>query len=720
MVAKTSAAPVDDEDIIELTDIIEQGTPPSSSGSSFDAQLNDLMKGDAANADFESGGDDDLDALLAEISASPADAPASAPAPEKPSVNPDETLEMPDMKEVEDFFGELKLPSQPPLAAPADKADKNLDDVLNQLVGGPQAVKAAPSAADELDHLLDGIAQAAPTTTGKPDEPPAGVTPQVESALPDADSPAPADELDDLLEEFQHTAAAPAPPKQEPDESTPPGDELDALFENAAPPKAAAAESVPLVDELDVMLEELAPQADAALPAPEPTETATAAELDALLDELAPHGEEPAGKSPSASVPAASEPPADDLDALFDAAAAEAETPAPRPPLTLEPAPGTAASTADAFDVLLADLSPQTEQAETAPHPALETPAAASETAAPDLDALLESIAPSAPADLDSLLENAEPDECACEETSTAETSFLPGGKPPMPPAPAMSPVGILLADIERNTASSPEAPLTAPPPQLPSRWDYFLLGSGAQAKPEDGADYELPPSLQKNLAHIFAELGNLRSEAQARAEERKSEAERDAALHEHLDKLAQRLGVLEQAGQDAAAPAGADALDGLTARASDLEERLNALEQAGGDAPAEADVLDALAMRTAELDGRVRALEGGADTGKNGPAESAALRETLSGLESRLEAAENEARALRAQLETAARPDESEEVQELKQALTDAGERMRSLEARLEQLEGEADAKVERAAAAAAARIIRDELMPLVEELQG
>ncbi|MDR2695178.1 MAG: hypothetical protein LBC79_02200 [Deltaproteobacteria bacterium] len=177
MVAKTDAVPDAAEDIIDLTDIIAQGTPPSAPGEpavSADDPLRDLKNSDAGTGAGE-GGEDDLDALLAEIGASP---PAAGNAPGRENlrpVNPDETLDMPDMREVENLLDGLNLPAQPPPAS-ADAA---------------AAKPAPPAPADDLDALLDSVAPApaapappAPTAAGKPDALPGSTAPAAPATSP--------------------------------------------------------------------------------------------------------------------------------------------------------------------------------------------------------------------------------------------------------------------------------------------------------------------------------------------------------------------------------------------------------------------------------------------------------------------------------------------------------------------------------------------------------
>jgi hypothetical protein len=186
MVEKTNAASDAGESIIELTDIIERGAPPSSLP---DFSSTAAASGPASPGNAGESGDDDLDALLAEIEASPAD---SSSAEEQPIVNPNETLDMPDMKEVESFLDELKIPSRID-AAPEARSGENLDDVVDRLAGGgPRAEKTSRtlplSEIDELDALLNSPARPAPQAAPEADLPASPPEPsaEAETAVPQA------------------------------------------------------------------------------------------------------------------------------------------------------------------------------------------------------------------------------------------------------------------------------------------------------------------------------------------------------------------------------------------------------------------------------------------------------------------------------------------------------------------------------------------------------
>lgn len=223
--------------------------------SALDDLLNDLDKplqarprtpGAGAGASSGTGAIDDLDALMAEMSA-PVGKPSPAPAAKKP--------------------------------APAASSD--LDSLLNDLGGAPKPAAAkTPAAAkkvaaiDDLDALMADL--------GSPVAKPAAAK-QVAAKPSPAPAPAkapaakPADDLDDLMAGLgaapaaAKKTAAPAPKKT----AAPPADDLDALMAGlgAPPAKATAApkKSAAATDDLDELMAGLsaAPKKSAA-PAPAP------------------------------------------------------------------------------------------------------------------------------------------------------------------------------------------------------------------------------------------------------------------------------------------------------------------------------------------------------------------------------------------------------------------------------------------------------------------
>ena len=313
MVAKTHAVPDTDEDIIELTDIIEQGTPPEPAASAVpaDDDLSDLMSADAGAKPGEES-EDDLDALLAEIGAVPQATTSAASQADQSSVNPDETLDMPDMREVENLLGELNIPTQPPVAAGVAATLQNaghLDEVLDQLRASPTAALDAPTASsdptDELDELLNSI-------TANP----------AASASPTASI----EDLDALLDSVTAAPATSTPP-------TAPTEDMDALLDNVASPVSVPAPAAKKTKSPITISVSVSPPMPAAAPVtPQLPETAAAAEdLDALLESTpsASPETEPDEPLPPLTEQAATQPTAEDAAENAPDAVAAASAPAP-------------------------------------------------------------------------------------------------------------------------------------------------------------------------------------------------------------------------------------------------------------------------------------------------------------------------------------------------------------------------------------------------------
>ena len=293
MVAKTNAVPDTDEDIIELTDIIEQGSPPvpEASAPSADDHLHDLLSESAKSEE-----ENDLDALLAEIGSTPQASPKDDPGrttrdpvspANQPSVNPNETLDMPDMREVESLLDELNIPAQPPVSADMAAAEQNtgnLDDVIDQLgaasssapaattdpggeldalldsvMAGP-AVSAPPAElAEDLDALLADASSSAPMATSAAQETKPSIavsasatllTPAAKSVAQETSGTAAADPVADLDALLENTAAA-KPARPETFQPATPADDLDAFLESipSASPMEQADETLPPLPE---------------------------------------------------------------------------------------------------------------------------------------------------------------------------------------------------------------------------------------------------------------------------------------------------------------------------------------------------------------------------------------------------------------------------------------------------------------------------------------
>jgi len=246
MVAKSNAVPDPDEDIIELTDIIEQGTSPAPAAFAphTDDPLRDLLH--TGNKEEEN----DLDALLAEIGSPPQATPEDLLGQTmQHAVNPDETLDMPDMREVESLLDELDIPAQTPALADAAAAEQNagedLDDIINQFsaaASAPATPAAAPDPASDLDALLDGVVSSAPAAASAAQTTQPSITVRASDTLPEPAA----------------KPVAPVPPAA----AAVAMDDLDALLGNTAATKPAPSEiSEPpnLTGDLDAFLESIPP-----------------------------------------------------------------------------------------------------------------------------------------------------------------------------------------------------------------------------------------------------------------------------------------------------------------------------------------------------------------------------------------------------------------------------------------------------------------------------
>ncbi len=204
----------DDDDIIDLTEIIEQGKPTGSAASDADmtAALSDLGNSSSAVPDLSAMGDVDLDALLAQMDsdggfshleeATPPPAPQASVAAQDSQAN-----DLPDMSDVDALLAEIDMPPQPeatpaPVAQQSPNAPDDIDSMLDGMFDEPVAPAApqaktapAPDASDELDALFEGMLD---------DAPPSPVTsaPTHDTSLDDMDAI-----LNDVLGEEPFSAA---------------------------------------------------------------------------------------------------------------------------------------------------------------------------------------------------------------------------------------------------------------------------------------------------------------------------------------------------------------------------------------------------------------------------------------------------------------------------------------------------------------------------------
>ncbi|MDE7065896.1 MAG: hypothetical protein K2O70_10620, partial [Desulfovibrionaceae bacterium] len=248
MASQKTAAPDTDEEIIDLTDIIEKGAVPASEeGNHLDSQMSDLYaKSDSAPQAANSDVDADIDALLSQMNSG--EAPGSnASEGDGHVVNPNETLTMPGMGDVDALLGNLDIPPQPQaeaqdaFSAPRKNAEE-LDSLLDTMGDNSSVASDEETASlDDLDALFSRNAQ--PKAAA-----PAPASPA--KSAPEAPKPADDFDLDALLGDApakqQPTAAAPIP--EQPKTPAAPKDvlnDLDALLNQKTQPKAAAPAPTP-------------------------------------------------------------------------------------------------------------------------------------------------------------------------------------------------------------------------------------------------------------------------------------------------------------------------------------------------------------------------------------------------------------------------------------------------------------------------------------------
>ena len=298
--------------IIDLTEIVEPGAPSAShrAEEELSGHVSDLMKSGDAGDDIE------LDDLLAQLNDGPEDA-----APAARVVNPNESLTMPGMDDMDAMLGQFGSPEPAKAPAQASGTDPDLDDLLAELENDtpPQKAAPAPSGEVDLDDLLADL-----------DTPP-------QKASSAQDSPFAEEDLDSLLSELD-TQAAPAPSAPDEDDL-----DLDALLDSrdAAPETRADSTPAPAADngdnddsgDLDALLDDLVPAAAA------PADSKHDELLNNLLDGLDVPPSGPMVRAPNlldmSAVPKAAAPDVDSLDTLLSGVAGNA-VPAADPSRILE------------------------------------------------------------------------------------------------------------------------------------------------------------------------------------------------------------------------------------------------------------------------------------------------------------------------------------------------------------------------------------------------
>lgn len=329
----------EDDDIFELTDIIEKGPEDASAGSSqnqaMETQMNDLFaKGNRDEQPVVPDDiDADLDALLSDMQ--PAPVTESTARTTTAPLDVDEELDMPNMSEVDALLEGLDIPPQPDnnaASSPSARDATDLDDLLDGLLdSAPPAASAtaaaqSPAAKEEPGMNLDDLDAlfAADSASPEPAKPKAPA--EAKATAPESDSND-SFNLDDLDALFAADSTSPEPAKPK----------------AAAEPKATAAESDSNdsfnLDDLDALF-----AADSASPEPAKPKAAAAPKAATLKSD----------SNDSLNL--------DDLDALFaanaiddaaaPAAAAEAE-PAKKEPKAAAPKKAPVLSLEDELDALL-------------------------------------------------------------------------------------------------------------------------------------------------------------------------------------------------------------------------------------------------------------------------------------------------------------------------------------------------------------------------------
>ncbi|WP_374282312.1 hypothetical protein [Desulfovibrio sp.] len=534
MVAQNTAET--DEQIIDLTELIEKGAVPandpsvqsrSHAAAEVEAEKEELQEHLRDLNDGTPGADAEIDDLLAQMDIKadgqedPADVALDFSAPSTQTdhhIDPNEQLNMPGMGDVDNLLNSLDIPPQPSereadVATP-ETPDQAVDALLNDFnAPAPAAAPAADHDVPDLDELLASAA-----------------------AMPQSGT---SSQIDDLLNEAH---PAPAPAAAAAPQAAFSHDDLDSLLDAAAGGHAAGGQAaVPS----PIQTAEPAQQ-----PAPVPQHVpqhAQGAGMDIDIDSLlaaaasdmqqgfdatqpqavaaAPAAEPVAAPSPAPAQQPAPAAPADmgiDIDSLLAAAAndlqhnAEAAQPAAGPAPTLAPTPAPAAAPAapapamsnDDLDSLLASA---TAGLDVPPSPA---PAQQPEPAAPaDMGIDIDSLLAAAASDLQQSLDSAQPDTPAQQEV-----------------APTAAPLPDMGLDIDSLLAAANDTaqPAAVEPQLAPEAADPFAAAQEAaataapvQLEPEVAPELELEPAPepQPEIVEVLAQDSTPQTAADADVE---------------------------------------------------------------------------------------------------------------------------------------------------------------------------------------------------------
>lgn len=662
-----------DEEIIDLTELIEKGEAPAAVVPPAEGTKEDIsVHMQSLNDGQARQGDAEIDALLAQMEAGdeqpvPPPPAARAAAPEH-KVDPHEELDMSGMVEVDKLLDTLDIPPQPHERGPdaaqdADPGDLDnaVDDLLNAMSGSAPRKPASESAQEPDVHDL--LAAASP----QPEEP--NFADDLDALLASAEAPAPAE------------ASAPAPQAREnPDltadldsllagldaEQAQPATAKSALGQPAASP--AASEPAPEKEpDLEMDLDALLASVDAPA-SPQPTKRSGSGECDACIDLdklLAPAGAEatpdPAPEAPASPTPSpdpAPEPSADQsnpptgLDAEQDAAA------------TAEPEQARPSTPSTAADHMPEDVAPEAA-------PDLET----------DLDALLAVMSPD---------QDMSPAPAAGDAEEAGKTD---AARPPLE-AEALEPEPALPADSMENLPQAEEAP------DLPAVDENPAAEERPESEPELDLDKLLRSAMQEEADASATPFAASEGTEQPETEPAVV-ADVPAVEDLLLMPASEEDSRMEQAARTAdipADPAALRELTELTEQAARLDERLQRCES-----------------ELAEARARVAALE------KAAAAPSASLEDLLregNPLHDRFAAliASSVSQALKAMPSGVTDAVLEERLQSVSLLGKSVSARMDALESRLDTLEPRFNQQVEKAAAGAAARILREEIAKLIQ----
>lgn len=662
-----------DEEIIDLTELIEKGEAPAAVVPPAEGTKEDIsVHMQSLNDGQARQGDAEIDALLAQMEAGdeqpvPPPPAARAAAPEH-KVDPHEELDMSGMVEVDKLLDTLDIPPQPHERGPdaaqdADPGDLDnaVDDLLNAMSGSAPRKPASESAQEPDVHDL--LAAASP----QPEEP--NFADDLDALLASAEAPAPAE------------ASAPAPQAREnPDltadldsllagldaEQAQPATAKSALGQPAASP--AASEPAPEKEpDLEMDLDALLASVDAPA-SPQPTKRSGSGECDACIDLdklLAPAGAEatpdPAPEAPASPTPSpdpAPEPSADQsnpptgLDAEQDAAA------------TAEPEQARPSTPSTAADHMPEDVAPEAA-------PDLET----------DLDALLAVMSPD---------QDMSPAPAAGDAEEAGKTD---AARPPLE-AEALEPEPALPADSMENLPQAEEAP------DLPAVDENPAAEERPESEPELDLDKLLRSAMQEEADASATPFAASEGTEQPETEPAVV-ADVPAVEDLLLMPASEEDSRMEQAARTAdipADPAALRELTELTEQAARLDERLQRCES-----------------ELAEARARVAALE------KAAAAPSASLEDLLregNPLHDRFAAliASSVSQALKIMPSGVTDAVLEERLQSVSLLGKSVSARMDALESRLDTLEPRFNQQVEKAAAGAAARILREEIAKLIQ----